>query len=182
MDESETSSCGIWLQRTTCLLLVVDVDPDAVEQLTEHGADGAVADLSDADTVSKAVVDADPVVRAVPGFMGYETVQRVLQEGRPVVNISFFREDAFGLDELGKPAGTCRSPSESTSCGYIPGAGTLNTGKRPCSICGSRIAHATKPSSERGSSSVNARRPNGWSTETYAVPAGSVSIAATHSP
>ncbi len=83
-------------------VLVVDVDPDAVEQLTEHGA---VADLSDPDTVSKAVVDADLVVSAVPGFMGYETVQRVLQEGRPVVDISFFREDAFGLDELAKEAG-----------------------------------------------------------------------------
>jgi saccharopine dehydrogenase-like NADP-dependent oxidoreductase len=86
-------------------VLVVDVDPDAVEQLTEHGADGVVADLSDPDTVSKAVVDADLVVSAVPGFMGYETVQRVLQEGRPVVDISFFREDAFGLDELAKEAG-----------------------------------------------------------------------------
>ena len=106
-------------------VLVVDVDPDAVEQLTEHGADGVVADLSDPDTVSKAVVDADLVVSAVPGFMGYETVQRVLQEGRPVVDISFFREDAFGLDELAKEGGVpCL-----VDCGISPGLSNLILGR-----------------------------------------------------
>ena len=64
-------------------VLVVDVDPVAVERLTEHGADGVVADLSDPETVSQAVADADLVVSAVPGFMGYSTVERVLQEGHP---------------------------------------------------------------------------------------------------
>ena len=42
-----------------------------------------MADLSDPETVSKAVADADLVVSAVPGFMGYSTVERVLKEGRP---------------------------------------------------------------------------------------------------
>ena len=86
-------------------VLVVDVDPVAVDRLTEHGADGVVADLSDLKMVSKAVADADLVVSAVPGFMGYQTVERVLQEGRPIVDISFFPEDAFGLDALAKEQG-----------------------------------------------------------------------------
>lgn len=106
-------------------VLVVDVDPVAVERLTEHGADGVVADLSDPATVSKAVADADLVVSAVPGFMGYSTVERVLKEGRPVVDISFFREDAFGLDELAKEAGVpCL-----VDCGVSPGLSNLILGR-----------------------------------------------------
>ena len=106
-------------------VLVVDVDPVAVERLTEHGADGVVADLSDPENVSKAVADADLVVSAVPGFMGYATVERVLQEGRPVVDISFFREDAFGLDELAKEAGVpCL-----VDCGVAPGLSNLVLGR-----------------------------------------------------
>ena len=106
-------------------VLVVDVDPVAVERLTEHGADGVVADLSDPETVSKAVAGADLVVSAVPGFMGYATVERVLQEGHPVVDISFFREDAFGLDELAKEAGVpCL-----VDCGVSPGLSNMILGR-----------------------------------------------------
>ena len=45
-------------------VLVVDLDPVAVENMTEFGADGVVADLSDPETVSKAVKDADLVVES----------------------------------------------------------------------------------------------------------------------
>ncbi|MCH7532285.1 MAG: saccharopine dehydrogenase NADP-binding domain-containing protein [Gemmatimonadetes bacterium] len=106
-------------------VLVVDVDPVAVERLTEYGADGVVADLSDPKTVSQAVADADLVVSAVPGFMGYATVERVLQEGHPVVDISFFREDAFGLDDLAKEAGVpCL-----VDCGVAPGLSNMILGR-----------------------------------------------------
>jgi lysine 6-dehydrogenase len=64
-------------------VLGVDLDPVRVERMTEFGADGVVADLSDLANVSQAVSNADLVVGAVPGFMGYRTVERVLQEGRP---------------------------------------------------------------------------------------------------
>ena len=48
-------------------VLVVDVDPVAVDRLTEHGADGVVADLSDLKMVSKAVADADLVLAQAAG-------------------------------------------------------------------------------------------------------------------
>jgi len=106
-------------------VLVVDVDPVAVERLTEHGADGVVADLSDLKIVSKAVADADLVVGAVPGFMGYRTVERVLQDGHPIVDISFFPEDSFGLDELAKKAGVpCL-----VDCGVAPGLSNMVFGR-----------------------------------------------------
>ncbi|MDX1494850.1 MAG: saccharopine dehydrogenase C-terminal domain-containing protein [Longimicrobiales bacterium] len=106
-------------------VLVVDLDPVRCEELTEFGADGVVADLSKAETVSKAVKDADLVVGAVPGFMGYRTVERVLREGKPIVDISFFPEDAFGLEKLAEEAGVpCLF-----DCGVAPGLSNLVLGR-----------------------------------------------------
>lgn len=107
-------------------VVVVDVDPVAVDDLTEYGADGIVADLSQPDAVARAVgaTDADLVVGAVPGFMGYQTVERVLEEGRPVVDISFFPEDARGLEPLAKKANVpCL-----VDCGIAPGFTNLVLG------------------------------------------------------
>jgi saccharopine dehydrogenase-like NADP-dependent oxidoreductase len=106
-------------------VLVVDLDPVAVDRMTEFGVDGVVADLSEPETVSRAVRDADLVVGAVPGFMGYRTVERVVQEGRPIVDISFFPEDAVGLDELARKAGVpCL-----VDCGVAPGLSNLVLGR-----------------------------------------------------
>lgn len=107
-------------------VLVVDIDPVAVENMTHFGADGVVADLSQVENVIRAVRDADLVVGAVPGFMGYRTVKRVLQEGRPIVDISFFEEDSSGLEELAASAGVpCL-----VDCGVAPGLGNLVLGNR----------------------------------------------------
>ena len=103
----------------------VDLDPVRVERMTEFGADGLVADLSELSNVSKAVADADLVVGAVPGFMGYRTVERVLQEGKPIVDISFFPEDAFGLNLLAQEAGVCCL----VDCGIAPGLSNLILGR-----------------------------------------------------
>ena len=106
-------------------VLMVDLDPVRVESMTEYGADGVVADLSKLDNVSRAVADADIVVGAVPGFMGYQTLERVLQEGRPVVDISFFPEDVFGLEKLAEDAGVCCL----VDCGIAPGLSNLVLGR-----------------------------------------------------
>ena len=103
----------------------VDLDPVRVERMTEFGADGMVADLSELANVSKAVADVDLVVGAVPGFMGYQTVERVLQEGKPIVDISFFPEDAFGLDLLAQMS----EVSCLVDCGIAPGLSNLILGR-----------------------------------------------------
>jgi len=106
-------------------VLVVDLDPVRVEAMTEFGADGVVADLSAPKNVGKAVQDADLVVGAVPGFMGYRTVEQVLQAGRPIVDISFFPEDPFGLEDLARSAGVpCVF-----DCGIAPGLSNLVLGR-----------------------------------------------------
>lgn len=106
-------------------VLVVDLDPVRVEAMTEFGADGIVADLTTPENVSKAVSDADLVVGAVPGFLGYHTVERVLAEKRPIVDISFFPEDAFGLQRLAEDAGVVCL----VDCGVAPGLSNLVLGR-----------------------------------------------------
>lgn len=121
-------------------VVVVDVDPVAVEDLTEYGADGIVADLSQPDAVARALgaTDADLVVGAVPGFMGYQTVERVLEEGRPVVDISFFPEDARGLEPLAKKANVpCL-----VDCGIAPGFTNLVLGHMEAELDETRSFHA----------------------------------------
>lgn len=103
---------------------IADVDPVAVDRLMEDGADGMCLDLSKPANVERAIKDADLVVGAVPGFMGYRTVERVLEAQKPIVDISFFPEDAFELDALARDAGVpCL-----VDCGIAPGLSNLVLG------------------------------------------------------
>ena len=82
----------------------VDRDPEALAPLS-----GAVAtqqaDLSDAAAVRTHIADADLVVCAVPGFMGFRTMQTLIDAGKKVVDISFMPEDVLTLDGLAKERG-----------------------------------------------------------------------------
>jgi lysine 6-dehydrogenase len=103
---------------------VADVDPVAVGRLEKEGAQGHCVDLTDPDNVDRAVADADLVVGAVPGFMGYRTIERVLAKEKPVVDISFFPQNHFGLSEAAEKAGVpCL-----VDCGIAPGLSNLVLG------------------------------------------------------
>jgi saccharopine dehydrogenase-like NADP-dependent oxidoreductase len=41
-------------------------------------------------------------VTAVPGFMGYKTLEAAINCGKNIVDISFFPEDVLQLDKLAK--------------------------------------------------------------------------------
>ena len=56
------------------------------------------ADLDDADLLKTLVKQHDLVISAVPGFMGFRTLERVIECGKNVVDIAFFPEDMFLLD------------------------------------------------------------------------------------
>jgi len=82
------------------------------------------ADLSLPDGVKGAVADADLVVGAVPGFMGFATAKAVLEAGKTLVDISFFDEDCFELDALAKS----QKVTAIVDCGIAPGCGNLILG------------------------------------------------------
>jgi saccharopine dehydrogenase-like NADP-dependent oxidoreductase len=84
---------------------VADVSEPALERLRARGLATLRKDLSRPQEVRDAVAEADLVVGAVPGFMGYSTFKAVLEAGRPIVDISFFPEDPFELDDLAQEKG-----------------------------------------------------------------------------
>lgn len=67
----------------------------------------------------------DIVVTAVPGFMGYKTLEAVINTGIDVVDISFFPEDAFDLHELAKS----KEVTAITDCGVAPGMSNFIFGR-----------------------------------------------------
>ncbi|RYZ21495.1 MAG: saccharopine dehydrogenase, partial [Sphingobacteriales bacterium] len=67
----------------------------------------------------------DIVVTAVPGFMGYKTLQTVIQCGKNVVDISFFPEDVLQLDALARE----KNVTVITDCGVAPGVSNFILGR-----------------------------------------------------
>ena len=103
---------------------VADKFPAALERMKSFGLATRQADLASPEGVKAAVADADIVVGAVPGFMGFATAKAVLEAGRTLVDISFFDEDCFLLDELAKTHGV----TAIVDCGVAPGCGNIILG------------------------------------------------------
>jgi saccharopine dehydrogenase-like NADP-dependent oxidoreductase len=82
------------------------------------------ASVTDAGALGPLLAAADLVVGAVPGPLGFETLRRVLEAGRNVVDISFFEQDAFELAELARARGC----TAIVDCGVAPGCSNLLLG------------------------------------------------------
>ena len=104
---------------------VADASEAALVQIRAKGAIATQRrDLSKAAEISAAVQDADIVVGAVPGFMGFNTLKAVIEAGKDAVDISFFEEDPFALDDLAKAKGV----TAIMDCGVAPGCDNLILG------------------------------------------------------
>lgn len=74
-------------------------------------------DLQDYAAYNSLLSGFDYVVTAVPGFMGYKTLEAVIKAGKDVADISFFPEDALALDALAKQ----NNVTAIVDCGVAPG-------------------------------------------------------------
>jgi saccharopine dehydrogenase-like NADP-dependent oxidoreductase len=83
------------------------------------------ADLGRAEELRRALRGHDLVVGALPGPMGFETLRHAIDAGCHVVDISFFEEDPFALDELARAAGR----TVLVDCGVAPGCSNLILGR-----------------------------------------------------
>jgi len=105
---------------------VADLSAERLARL--EGRDGiatAQADLSSADEVRRVVAEAELVVGAVPGSMGLATLRTVIEAGRDVVDISFFPEDPYLVDQAARSAGV----RVLVDCGIAPGCSNLILGR-----------------------------------------------------
>lgn len=97
-------------------LLALQGHPRITTRLTDLGAINSYPEL---------LHPFDLVVTAVPGFMGYQTLEAVIHAGKNAVDISFFPEDALQLDRLAREKGI----TVITDCGVAPGMSNLILGR-----------------------------------------------------
>jgi saccharopine dehydrogenase-like NADP-dependent oxidoreductase len=101
-----------------------DINEDALKAVETHGIKTAKIDLSDKEKVISLVQPFDLVVGSVPGFMGLKNAQTIIEAGKNMVDISFFPEDPFQLDEAAKK----KNVTIVTDCGVAPGMGNIILG------------------------------------------------------
>jgi lysine 6-dehydrogenase len=106
-------------------VLAVDFSESALENLQGiPTVKTRQADLANKGTIARLVEGANLVISAVPGFMGFNTLREILESGVNVVDISFFPEDPFELDDLAKEKGL----TAVIDCGVAPGLCNLIAG------------------------------------------------------
>lgn len=104
---------------------IVDINEQTLAQLkSKYNIKGIQADLSDTKRIKEIVKDYDLIVGALPGFMGYKAIKAVLEAGKNIVDISFFPEDPFSLDEIAKE----NNVSVLIDCGVAPGLSNIILG------------------------------------------------------
>ncbi len=81
-------------------------------------------DFSNLTEVKKTIAPFDLVIGAVPGFLGFEVLKAIIESKKNVVDISFFPEDAFLLDELAKKNNVIAI----VDCGVAPGLCNMMAG------------------------------------------------------
>jgi saccharopine dehydrogenase-like NADP-dependent oxidoreductase len=101
-----------------------DINEDALKALEAHGIKTLKPDLSDREKLKSILQPFDLVVGSVPGFMGLKNAQTVIEAGKNMVDISFFPEDPFQLDEAAKK----KNVTIVTDCGVAPGMGNIILG------------------------------------------------------
>lgn len=104
----------------------IDLSPENLQNLTEQNdaIQTKVADLSKLTDLGELLSPFDVVVCAVPGFMGFETLRKIIDAGKDVVDISFFPEDSSELNEMAKE----RNVTAIVDCGVAPGMSNLILG------------------------------------------------------
>ena len=103
----------------------VDIDEQSLSALNGNtNISVKRADLSEREALAQIVKDFDLVISAVPGSMGYRTLETVIQSGKNCVDISFFGQDPFALDEPARQ----NNVTAVVDCGVAPGMGNLILG------------------------------------------------------
>jgi len=104
---------------------VADVNKQALGKIDkQYQIKSIQVDLSNPEDVKDLVRGFDIVVNAVPGFMGFRTLKSIIEAGKDVIDIAFFPEDPFGLDELAKE----KNVTAVIDCGVAPGMSNILIG------------------------------------------------------
>jgi lysine 6-dehydrogenase len=105
---------------------IADMNGERLRTIKERSAAMNVAEVNvqDPAALHALLPPFDLVVCAVPGFLGFQTLKRVIESGKNVVDISFFPENAMELDVLAKERGL----TAIVDCGVAPGMDNIILG------------------------------------------------------
>ncbi|MBC8385006.1 MAG: saccharopine dehydrogenase NADP-binding domain-containing protein [Candidatus Cloacimonetes bacterium] len=106
-------------------VLAVDINSENLTKIrSNENIESLKIDLSNKNNIAKITRGSDLIIGTVPGFMGFQTLKTVIEAGKDIVDISFFPEDAFELDELAKK----KDVTAVVDCGVAPGMSNLILG------------------------------------------------------
>ena len=99
----------------------LDISSKNLDKLKSKKINKICKDVSDKGVLEDLIKDFDLVVGALPGFMGYNIMKSVIQAKKNIVDISFYPEDPFSLDELARKNNVIAV----MDCGVAPGMGNI---------------------------------------------------------
>lgn len=106
-------------------ITVADINADALARIGKRSNIETVrCDVRNRHALRDLLTRNDMVLSAVPGFLGFETLRAIIEEGKNVVDIAFFPEDPYLLDDLAKRNGV----TAIVDCGVCPGMSGLLIG------------------------------------------------------
>jgi len=104
---------------------VVDLNRKNLDKIpTELPIQKIEMDVTDHKKLSVLLKDFDIVLNAVPGFLGFTTLKEIIKADKNVVDIAFFSENPFELDELAKK----HNVTAVVDCGVAPGMSNILIG------------------------------------------------------
>ena len=105
-------------------ITLCDIRQERLDQISnKHGLKTLQTDFSNPEAIRSAIQHADLVISAVPGFMGFNTLKLIIEEGKNVIDIAFFPEDLFELNELAEKKGVIAV----SDIGVAPGMSNILT-------------------------------------------------------
>ena len=108
----------------------VDISEKNLDKVSSKKIKKVCLDVSDTKSLQNLINDFDLVIGAVPGFMGYKMMKDVIEAKKDIVDISFYPEDPFGLDEIAKKNNVVAV----MDCGVAPGMGNIIFGHHDISM------------------------------------------------
>lgn len=108
----------------SCSVTAADLNTDSFDSLKSHGVATRQADLSVPGEIASLVRDYDLVIGALPGHMGYRSLEAVIEAGKNIVDISFMPDDYLKLNRKAVEKGV----TAVVDCGVAPGMGNLILG------------------------------------------------------
>ena len=105
---------------------LTDINADVLKKVQQKAETLSVQvlDVTNKSALQKRIKPFDLVICAVPGFLGFKTMEYILEAKKNVVDISFFPENSLLLDELAKE----NDVTAIVDCGVAPGMGNILLG------------------------------------------------------